>query len=157
MLPAKRQGWCRWVAAIALAVTALEGSRAEAAVADDAHALGLRPTVGEPAACITPGGVGSSTPMNPLSALALGSGDVVFVRWAGARWGLLWLSNDGRKLSRVRADVPTGGVTGAVRLADDRVLVAAEEGLFLLVESLVLFYAIEDAGGLRRRRRGLLG
>lgn len=130
MAPARVPPCHGWVAAATLALLTLATTDTGAATADLA-ALGRGPVVGEPSTCVTPDDLDSIIPAAPLSAIALAGGDTLLVRWAQQGWGLLWLSRDGRRLHRVVAEVPTGRISGAVRLPDGRVLVPAEEGLFL--------------------------
>ncbi|MBK6865068.1 MAG: hypothetical protein IPG91_16860 [Ideonella sp.] len=117
---------CRLAAAIVVGIVVLAASGTAVAVDPDI-ALGRWPIAGEPVVCVASG---RSTPGDPFSTLAQASGDFLLVRWGGAGWGLLWLSGDGRTVRRLEADVPTGRVTGAVRLGNGRVLVTAEQGLF---------------------------
>lgn len=129
------------VGAVAFAILALAANSPELAAKDRARPLGSYPVVGSLEVCFY--SEFGSLPTEPLSALAMHGGDSLLVEWdsAGSKRSarsLFWLSPDGYTLRAVGSDVPPGRILGAVRLLDDRALVAAEEGIFFLGDDHVL-------------------
>ena len=112
---------------VGLLACAMAVSRPCAAAGGGVASIPARPDQGF-VVCRSTGGI---TGRNfSVEAIQGPEGSLLLVPWIGNGSTLLVLAADGHAMRALEADVFTGNVTGAVRVADGGVLVLAEEGIF---------------------------